>query len=784
MARTTTERRSAGNLPAGTTSFVGRRHELTEVKRLLSVYRLVTLTGPGGVGKTRLSMRVAADVRRAFHDQAWFVDLGELREPNLVPQTVAEQLEIHEQSSRPVQDAVVERLGAGPTLLVLDSCEHLVDACAALVNTLIQVCPELRVVATSRQSLGLVGECTYTVPPFEVPDPEHAGSPNAVAHFDSVRLFVARAAAVLPSFEVDQSNYQALARICHDLDGIPLAIELTAVRLRSLSLEQIADRLTEQHRLLGEATRGLPPRQRTLRALIDWSYELASDQDKLAWARVSAFSGSFDLDAAEFVAGGAELDRLDVVGAMHSLVDKSILIREEDGGEVRFRLLHALREYGQEKLAASGEAEDVRRRHLRWYDRMIERFAMEWVGPEQVAWVNRLTSEQSNLRTAMKSALDQPPEHGTALRVTRNMAIFWGIRGLAGEARYWLDQALEASPQPSRERVSALRSTAWFALLQGDHDAARPPLEEALSLAGEYAGPIERSYLQQTRGMAEFFDGRLDRAGELFRESLGGFQEHNVPGGELFALFGLGLTRGLSGDHTLGLDLLERCVRLSTDLGELFWRSHALWATAHVEVSRGEVDHAEEVAKEALRLQRRLSNRLATAFTLDTLAWTAGIQGRHERAARLFGAAAAVWEALRAAPAYYSTFEIGHDEHVSRVREALGDRDFQEAFDRGYEMPPAAAHDFALESKKHARATTARRDNVHPMPLTRREREIAELVAQGRTNKEIAEGLVIAQRTVEGHVQNILTKLDFTSRAQIAGWIAGQKQSGPADTGT
>ncbi|MFD0487053.1 ATP-binding protein [Saccharopolyspora spinosporotrichia] len=352
MARTTTERRSAGNLPAGTTSFVGRRHELTEVKRLLSVYRLVTLTGPGGVGKTRLSMRVAADVRRAFHDQAWFVDLGELREPNLVPQTVAEQLEIHEQSSRPVQDAVVERLGAGPTLLVLDSCEHLVDACAALVNTLIQVCPELRVVATSRQSLGLVGECTYTVPPFEVPDPEHAGSPNAVAHFDSVRLFVARAAAVLPSFEVDQSNYQALARICHDLDGIPLAIELTAVRLRSLSLEQIADRLTEQHRLLGEATRGLPPRQRTLRALIDWSYELCSAPERLVWARASVFSGSFDLDAVEHVASGDGVAEADVLGLVDALVDKSIFLRDSGQAVARYRMLDTTRAYGVEKLAA------------------------------------------------------------------------------------------------------------------------------------------------------------------------------------------------------------------------------------------------------------------------------------------------------------------------------------------------------------------------------------------------------------------------------------------------
>ena len=773
-------REPAGNLPVDVTSFVGRRREITLTKRLLAESRVVTITGPGGVGKTRLALRVASNMRRSFRDKVWCVGLEDVLDPRLLTDAVIDQLGLGGPSSDDDINTVVEHLKNREMLLVLDNCEQIVDAVAELVDTVIRWCPGVRVLATSRQSLGVAGESTMALAPLQVPDIDNLPPPDAYEQYASVRLFVDRAKAAVPEFEVDEHNATSLMRLCYHLDGNPLAIELAAVRLRSLSPQQLEERLAERYDLLSEGRRGAPQRQQSLRALIDWSYELCSDQDKLAWARVSAFSGSFDLEAAEYVAGGSRLDRLDVLGAMHSLVDKSILIREEEGGQVRFRLLHALREYGQEKLAASGEQDEVRRRHLHWYERMIERFAREWIGPDQVAWVNRLTSEQANLRTALTSALAESPPGTTALRITRTMSIFWGVRGLAGEARYWMDQALAASTAPSADRVSALRSSAWFALLQGDKAAAQPMLEEAIALAPQYADPYEHAYLEQTRGMAAFFDGDLGLGAEHFQQALTGFQQNRARGGELFALFGLGLAHGLGGDHALGLELLEQCVKLSNDLGELFWRSHALWAMAHVEVSVGEVNRAEAVAKDALRLQRRLSNRLASAFTLDTLAWTAEMQGRHERAARLFGAAAAIWDVLRAAPAYYSTFEIGHNEHVERVREALGEQAYQEAFDRGYEMPPVAAHDFALETKK--RGSTSRRDNVHPMPLTRREREIAELVAQGRTNKEIAESLVIAQRTVEGHVQNILTKLDFSSRAQIAGWVAGQKQSGAADT--
>lgn len=763
-------REAGGNLPVDVTSFVGRRHEITLIKRLLGESRVVTLTGPGGVGKSRLALRVAGNMRRAFRDKAWHVELEELYDPTLLAGTVVEQLNLGDTSSADDgMDTVVEHLRHREMLLVLDNCEHLVRESALFVDALVRSCPAVRVLATSRQSLGIAGESTMVVPPLQVPDPEHLPPPEAYEQYASVRLFVDRARAVLPEFEPDTANGHVLMRLCHQLDGNPLAIELAVVRLRSLSPRQLEDRLTERYELLSEGRRGAPARQQSLRALIDWSYDLCSEQDRLAWAHVSVFSASFDLDAAEYVVDtGSDAARM-----VDSLVDKSILLREHVAGESRYRLPHTLREYGQEKLSESGEREAVERRHRDWYAWLVARFATEWLGPDQVAWVERLRRDQGNLRAALSSATAGADTAAVALRMATRMGQYWGIRGLHGEARHWLDLTLSAANAPRRERARALRLNGWFALLQGDVEAASPRLDEATDLARHYGDEVEFAHLDHIRGMAALFQGHLGTADGLIDAALTRFRHHEVLDGELFALFGLGLARGLHGHHDAGIALLERCVEETTRLGEVFWRSYALWAIAHIEITRDTPERAENAAKNALRLQRRMDNRLATAFSIETLAWIARRQGNNERAAKLFGAAANVWEAVRTAPAFYATFEAEHTDHLNHVRAALSDEEFEDAYDRGYRLSPGAAVDLALETKKSTRQ--AARDNVHPMPLTRREREIAELVTHGRTNKEIAENLVIAQRTVEGHVQHILTKLDFTSRAQIAGWVAAQR---------
>lgn len=767
-------REPGGNLPVDVTSFVGRRREITLTKRLLGESRLVTLTGPGGIGKSRLALRVAGSMRRVFRDKVWQVELGELEDPSLIPATVIDALDIGDTSTDDELDDLVEHLRNRELLLILDNCEHLVQECAMLAETLIRSCPGVRILATSRQSLGVAGESTLAVPPLQMPDLDDLPVAEALEQYASVRLFIDRARAVLPEFEPGADEAGVIMRLCHRLDGNPLAIELAVVRLRSLSLHQLEQRLSERYELLTQGRRGAPARQQTLRALIDWSYDLCTEPERRAWAHLSVFSGDFDLEAAEYVIDGRTGSPA-VASLVHALVDKSVLLSDVDSTDGRYRLPHALREYGLEKLSNAGDRDAAEVRHRDWYAGVAERFAAEWIGPDQVAWIERLRRDQTNIRAALQAAVAGSRavlRPSTALRMATRMSRYWGIRGLSAEARHWLDRALSAESAPTRDRAAALRASAWFALLQGDIIGATPLLDEAESLTDQHGDPVEQAYLTHTRGMASLFQGQLGKAETAMTTALSTFQAHGATDGWLSAQFGLGVARGLGGDHSGGLSLLEDCLDVARGAGDVFWRSYALWAIAYVEVAHDSTDRADSATKEALRLQRRMDNRLATAFSLDTLAWVAQRQGRDRRSATLFGAAFSVWETIRSSPTFYATFGTEHRKHEEQARTSLGEEAFAESFDQGYDWPVGTALDYALEVKKRSRETT--KDNVHPMPLTRREREIAHLVAQGRTNKEIAENLVIALRTVEGHVQHILTKLDFTSRAQIAGWVAGQ----------
>lgn len=767
-------REPAGNLPADVTSFVGRRREITLTKRLLGESRVVTLTGPGGVGKTRLALRVAGNLRRSFRDKAKCVELEDVEDGAVVVDAVIEQLGLGGSVSGDL-DTIVDNLMDREMLLVLDNCEHVVQDVALLVDSVLRWCPGVRVLATSRQSLGIAGESTVVVPALNVPDIENLPDPDSYENYASVRLFVERARAAVPEFEVTSDNATALMRLVHHLDGNPLAIELAAVWLRSLSPQQLEQRLAERYDLLTEGRRGAPSRHRTLRALIEWSYGLASETDRLVWNRVSVFSGSFDLAAAEHVAG-AGLSESDVLGAMHSLVDQSVLLREEGATEVRYRLPHTLREYGHDKLESSGEADAVRSRHCAFYADLTTRFAQQWLGPDQVSWVNRLRSDQGNLRVALRTAISDRSTAVVALRMTIELGQYWGIRGLNGEARHWLDAALTIAPSDAQERVAALRVNAWFALLQGDLAKARPLLEQGTVLATQRADEPERTKLAVVRALVSLFVGEPQQGAATMEEALAKARKHELVDVELFALFALGMLHNQLGDAQTARAMLTECVRITGERGEQFWHSYALWAMAQIDLDVGNLDHAERQAKRALRMQTQLSNRLAIAFDLDALAWVAEAQGRNERAAQLFGAASAAWNAVRATPTGFAGYAERHSAHERRVRQSIGEETFEEAFERGRELTQNQAAELALEVKRQTRQRGD--ENVHPMPLTRRERQIAGLVAQGGTNKEIAENLVIAQRTVEGHVQNILTKLDYSSRAQIAGWVTAQKGAG------
>ncbi|MFF3766369.1 ATP-binding protein [Streptomyces sp. NPDC001922] len=765
-------------LPVDVTSFVGRRQQVTDAKRLLANSRLLTLTGPGGVGKTRLALHVAAAMRRGFRDGVRFVELAELRDSSLFAHTVAAQLGLHDQPSRTTIDMMVAYLGSRELLLTLDNCEHLIDDCALFIDAVLRSCPQVRILATSRQSLGVYGETTLVVPPLPIPSPEAVPSPDALTQYDSVQLFVDRAGAVLPGFRLQSQDCAAIARLCRALDGIPLAIELATVWLRALSLGQIEERLSERYRLLTVSPRNAPTRQRTLQALIDWSYDLCSRPEQQLWARASAFSGSFDLDGIEYVGAGDGTAPEEIRNIVLSLVDKSILIRDERDGCVRYRMLETIREYGEARLVAADEYGAVHRRHRDWYARMVEQFQADWMGPDQDSWILRLRREHANLREALNFCLTQPGDAVLALRLADKLGTYLGAQGFNSVTRHWLDQALAASSEPSPERTAALRRNAWVALLQGDVDAAQAQLAEAAEAAGRLGLTEQSAYVTLVEGVKAASSGDIEKAALLTADAVSGFSSGDELSGKLLAMSLHGFILGRTGQRERGLALLEEAVATSVQRGEVVWRAWALLALSFVELDH-DLAHAEAAAREALNLRRRVSAKVLMAFAFEILAWVSERQARHVRAATLSGAAATMWRTVGTSPDYFHPVGVVHHQHIGTVRAALGDDRYDAAFQRGRDLPERAAVDYALGT---APATgEPRQANGEGADLTPRERQIAQLVSEGLTNKEIAARLVIAPRTAEGHVQRILTKLGFSSRAQIAAWyVSGQNVREPS----
>lgn len=379
-------RRKDGNLPLELTSFVGRRHELARAKRLLSTSRLVTMTGVGGVGKTRLALRAADATRRAFGDGVWLIELGEFANPALLVDRVAAEFGLQERSVRPPLELLTEYLVHRQMLMVLDNYEHLIEAVAEMTQTLLRTCPALRIIATSREPLGIGGEVVMRVPPLAIPDQSGPATRRGMSNSDAITLFAERAHAAVPEFELTDENAAAIAQICERLDGLPLPIELAAARLRAMSPTQILNRLTDRYALLTGGNRGVPTRQQTMRLSVDWSYELCTPHEQQIWARLSVFVGGFELDAAEGVCGSS-LGQAELLDTIASLVDKSILIREEPGSVVRFRMLEILREYGREKLRESGERVAQRRRHRDWYKQLVMQAEADWISDRQLEWI-------------------------------------------------------------------------------------------------------------------------------------------------------------------------------------------------------------------------------------------------------------------------------------------------------------------------------------------------------------------------------------------------------------
>ncbi|MDI9977353.1 protein kinase [Rhodococcus sp. IEGM 1307] len=766
-------RGTKGNIPLELTSFVGRRRELTEAKTLLRSSRLVTLTGIGGVGKTRLALKVANNVHRAFADGVWFVELGELREESLLVDVVSGALGIRDQMAIPRQEALIEFLSSRELMLVLDNCEQLVGGVAELAESLLRTCPGVRILTTSREPLGIGGEVALRVPPLSVPDPDRDPSLQGLPSYDAVTLFADRAATALPGFELTDDNRMAVTRICQHLDGLPLPLELAAARLQAMSPEQILQRLTDRYALLTRGSRTAPTRQQTLRLCIDWSHELCTPLEQLVWARLSVFAGGVELDAAESVCG-MNLTAEALLDAITSLVEKSILIREERDDVVRFRLLETLREYGRTRSEQTEELPELIRRHSDWYLQLALNAEAEWIGPRQLEWIARLEREQSNLRETLNYYLSEDPD--TGLRISNAMHLFWSSRGLCSEGRYWLDHFLaRQSGQPTIDRVKALYSVSALADWQGDLSSAAAAVAEARVLAEQMTDPLPRALAVHADGVLKVFAGDYTRAPTLLAEALEVFREQNRIYFQVEALIMLGLSNVLCGETAQSMAYYQEALDITDTQGESVNSAFARWGMAVAVWQQGDRARATDLLQQALiRIARRVQDPVGSAACLDALAWIAGDAREAHRAAVLMGAAESLAHVVGTSPVLLPGLLVHHEECVQTCRRTLTDKTFMTAVEEGRQLGLEAAVAYAVGERVPAAPSPSTGDTT--VTLTKRERQVAELIAEGLTNKAIADQLVISPRTAQGHVEHILTKLGFHTRAQIAAWIAEQQQ--------
>jgi len=635
--------RVTGYLPAELTSFVGRRGELAEDKRLLAGSRLVTLTGIGGVGKTRLALRAAAGLRRAFRDGVWLVQLDQLRDQALVAQAVAVALGLQDRADYAPAASLAEYLAGRQLLLVLDNCEHLVDAAAKLADLLLRAAAGLRVLATSRESLNITGETVLAVPPLRAPKAGRRLTVAELARFPAVGLFAERAAQMVPGFALTEANVAAVAGICRRLEGLPLAIELAAARVAVLSPEQIDARLGDRLGLLTRGGRTRPARQQTLRASIEWSYELCSPAERLLWARLSVFNGGCELDAAEGICADHRLAAGEVLDLLAALAGKSILIAAHRKGGVRYRLPETLREFGQERLQESGEYTALRRRHRDWHEQLARKVDTDWLSPQIADWTTRLHREHCNVNAAQDFCQAEPGEDEAGLRIALHVWLFyyWNA-GHVSEGRYRLGQALARAREPTARRAQGLLLASFLAAVSGDRGAVQPLLQQGTSLA-----------------------------------------------------------------------------------------------------------------------------------------WIAASRQQYERAAVLLGAATGLLQFMGTTLDGNQHVAGYHRDCERQARQALGEAAFQAAYHRGLELPAEDVLAYALQQPPEKPPQKPSAPAVSEgAPLTPRERQVARLIAGGRSNKNIAAQLVISQRTAENHVGHILAKLGFTSRAQVAAWVAASQPDG------
>ena len=640
------------NLPSQLTSFVGREKEISAVTRLIAANRLVTLTGPGGTGKTRLSLRVAADLLDSFPHGVWFVELAALADPTLVPQTVMTTLGLREESGRSLLEILTDFLRAKTVLLILDNCEHLVEASAQLAETLLQACPNLRLLVSSREALGIPGETPYRVPSLAIPDGHTAYSAESIVQFEAARLFMERAKAVAPAFAVSDENASAIAKICARLDGIPLAIELAAARVKILKVEQIAERLDDRFRLLTGGSRTALPRQQTLRALIDWSYDLLSITERSLLVRLSIFAGGWTLEAAEQICND-EVERKDEAnkGSLHpsdfilhpfdvldlitQLVNKSLVVVDADNGsETRYRMLETIRQYAREKLAATEDGLRLRNSHLDYFLVLSERAEPELIGPQVAVWLRQLDADLDNLRAALEWSLGQNAQAG--LRLTCALMQYWTAHNDIHEGIDWLLLLLrqpDAAPRTAI-RAKGLATLAFLYESQLENMLAEPYAREALSIYRELGDQRGEAFALYVLGSALCGHDDYPAGRPLVFESLALYRKLGDRAGVSEVLYALGnFIDEQNPERARGY--MDESLKLAQTLGDAAGVAARLSNLGRIAYRVGDYPSARARLTEALELQRRLG-RSDISFIIEALGELAMREGHYDEAREYF----------------------------------------------------------------------------------------------------------------------------------------------------
>ncbi|GLZ33920.1 hypothetical protein Lesp02_61080 [Lentzea sp. NBRC 105346] len=756
-------------MPADATSFVGRKHDVAEVKRLLADARLVTLSGVGGVGKTRLAVRVAAELRRAFPDGVWIVELADLSDPDLIVHTFLKSLGVHDDTDRNHTTVLVEHLRDRHILIVLDNCEHLVDACADLVDLLLRVVPRLRVLATSRERLGIDAEHLRVVSPLPLPDPHRPLPVGAGGIYPSMMLFAERACAVDSDFAITPFNQDQVAQVCHLLGGIPLAIELAAVRLRVLTLDHLLSRLDDTYRVLASGKRGGLPRHQTLLAAVDWSFRLCTRAEQTIWARASVFAGSFDLGAARTVCAGEGVPGTDVLDVLSALIDKSVLVREPHD---RYRLLEPLRQFGMDKLRDAGRERVLRERHRDHFVALAEQSEHDWFGPQQPNIFARTRLDHANLRAALDFCFDSGDVRA-AQHLAGTLWFYWSGCGFLAEGRHWLERALAASSEPSPERAKLLWVNGYVATLQGDLSAAVRVLEECRRYSRDVGDEASLAYSTHKLACTTLVGDDLDVADQLFGEARNRYRSLGlVNSNTMLAVIELAIAATFQGDFDRAEKLCEEACAVGEEHGEQWAYAYAIYVRSLCHWARGDLAYADELGRDCLRIKRTFNDLLGIVLGMELLAWISASRGDGTRAATLLGATNQIWQSV-GYPMFGSRyFGAPHGDCETATIEQIGEAAFRLAFRAGMDLSRDDALTYAIGDVPPEPAE-ARIGN--DTPLTRREQEVADLIAGGMSNKEIAAQLVIARRTAEGHVERILQKLGFTSRAQIATWVTERR---------